>query len=116
MIAGVVPAALEAIMQTAPPSATIYLASDNALLAHDTALQLRQAGYTVQMFPHIAALAAAVKHATPAAVLIEMAAPDGAALAACRDGCDRRFPIVWIAARDSFDVRLASARAGADAC
>ena len=97
----------------------LCLLGDNALLARDTAMRLRAAGYEVAVaseVPEVAALAAA--HGA-SCILIDPSArasrfADPLCVARIRAHCATALPIVWLAPINSFEARLAAARAGVD--
>ncbi len=99
------------------PARRICLLGDNALLARDTALQLRAAGFDVAVATQIDQLAA---QEGLSCIVVAPAGrgsrfSDPACAAAVRAQCAAPVPILWLAPLDKFEVRLAAARAGVDA-
>ena len=98
------------------PARRICLLGDNALLARDTALQLRAAGFDVAVATQIDELAA---QEGLSCIVVAPAGrgsrfSDPACAAAVRAQCAAPVPILWLAPLDKFDARLAAARAGVD--
>jgi diguanylate cyclase (GGDEF)-like protein len=97
----------------------IYLFNNNALLAEDTAMQLRYFGHQVMVIGDIDKLVEAVSQRTPAAVIVDFDYHEDILLKVAQIAQDKQagnlhFPIVLISTRGSFDARLAAARVGAD--
>jgi diguanylate cyclase (GGDEF)-like protein len=102
-----------------PPGAPICLLNNNALLAEDTAAQLRYFGHQVEVIHGIDQLFEQVSQSPPAAVVIDFEyRPDWlskiAHLVQHKQAANRHFPVMLISTRGSFDARLAAARVGAD--
>jgi diguanylate cyclase (GGDEF)-like protein len=113
---------------TAPPEAPalapksakrICLLGDNALLARDTALQLRTAGYDVAVATQIGQIAALPGRDGLSCIVVDPAGhgsrfSDPACAAAIRAQCAAPVTILWLAPLNKFEARLAAARAGVD--
>jgi diguanylate cyclase (GGDEF)-like protein len=98
------------------PARRICLLGDNGLLARDTALQLRAAGFDVTVATQIDRLAALEGLCC---IVVDPASRgsrfgDPACAAAIRAQCAAPVPILWLAPLNKFDARLAAARAGVD--
>jgi diguanylate cyclase (GGDEF)-like protein len=98
------------------PARRVCLLGDNALLARDTALQLRAAGFDVAVATRIEQLAA---QDGLNCIVVDPAShgsrfSDPACAAAIRAQCAVPVPILWLAPLNKFEVRLAAARAGVD--
>ncbi|KQV52342.1 diguanylate cyclase [Massilia sp. Root335] len=98
------------------PARRICLLGDNALLARDTALQLRAAGFDVAVATRIDQLAA---QQGLCCIVVDPAGRGGrfsdpACAAAIRAQCAVPVPILWLAPLNKFETRLAVARAGVD--
>ena len=101
-------------------SRLIYLVEDDALFAEDVALQIRTFGYTVEILPDTAALHAAMKRETPAAIIADVILPEGEsagfdAVRGLEQAEHERVPVLFISARGDLDSRLQGVRAGGDA-
>jgi len=98
------------------PARRICLLGDNALLARDTALQLRASGYDVTVATQLEQLAALEGLCC---IVVDPASRgsrfgDPACAGAIRAQCAVPVPILWLAPLDKFEARLAAARAGVD--
>jgi diguanylate cyclase (GGDEF)-like protein len=109
--------ALPAAPALAPkPARRVCLLGDNALLARDTALQLRAAGFDVAVATQVDQLAA---QDGLCCIVVDPAGhgsrfADPACAAAIRARCAVPVPILWLAPLNKFEARLAAARAGVD--
>ncbi|HEY8605992.1 MAG TPA: diguanylate cyclase [Noviherbaspirillum sp.] len=112
------PAQVPAPQQAQPGSRLVYLVQDAEGEA-GLAAQLRHFGYEVEMIDDLALLRPRLAARLPAAVIMDLAFPDGvmdgaALLAALREEGRSRFATLFVATRSNFDARLATVRAGAD--
>ncbi len=104
----------------APKSAKrICLLGDNALLARDTAMQLRASGYDVAVATQPEQLAALTAHDGLSCIVVDPGSrasrfADPACVAHIRTQCSTAVPILWLAPLNNFEARLAAARAGVD--
>ena len=103
----------------APAPRRLCLLGDNALLARDTAMRLRAAGYEVAVAAEVPELAALAEAHGASCILIDPSArasryADPVCVARIRAHCATPLPIVWLAPVNSFEARLAAARAGVD--
>lgn len=104
---------------SARPGAPVCLVCHNALRAEDAAAQLRGAGHTVEIVPHIVDLPERIVACQPSAVVVDFDHDDKTIdsltrLSAARQASFARFPIVWISSRHHFDACLLAARMGID--
>lgn len=102
-----------------PAARRICLLGDNGLLARDTAMQLRSAGYEVAVATELAQLAALAASHAVSCILVDPSArasrfADPACVARIRIACPSALPVVWLAPINHFETRLAAARAGVD--
>lgn len=104
----------------APPAAKrICLLGDNALLARDTAMQLRMAGYEVAIATEPEQLARLSVPRPLSCILVDPGSrgsryADPACMTQIRAQCPVPVPVLWLAPFSNLDGRLAAARAGAD--
>jgi diguanylate cyclase (GGDEF)-like protein len=103
-------------LEAPKPARRICLLGDNALLARDTALQLRASGYDVTVATQLEQLATL---GGLCCIVVDPASRgsrfgDPARAGAIRAQCAAPVPILWLAPLDKFDARLAAARAGVD--
>jgi diguanylate cyclase (GGDEF)-like protein len=97
----------------------IALLGDNALLARDTALQLRHAGYEVAVVTQMEQLALLLKKQVMTCILVDSSTRDSrfadpACAVQIREYCATPIPILWLASRNNFETRLAAVRADVD--
>ncbi|MTV41071.1 diguanylate cyclase [Duganella radicis] len=109
-------------MSAAVPATSrlICLLGDNGLLTRDTAMRLRDAGYTVSVASELAQLAPLLVHQAPHCVVVDPSGRDSpfadpACVTQIRALGAAATPIVWLAPLDKLEARLAAVRAGVDA-
>lgn len=105
----------------APPAARrICLLGDNGLLARDTAMRLRGAGYEVTVATQLEQLAPLSAAQALGCIVVDPSTRDSryadpACVARIRAHCAAPVPVLWLAPVNNFETRLAAARAGVDA-
>lgn len=98
----------------------VYLIEDDDLLAQQLAAQISHFGYNVRIFNQIAEARSALKRETPAAVIADIAFPEGdkAGIKAIeetrREGIALP-PLIFITSRKDFQTRLEAVRTGGNA-
>ncbi len=105
--------------KTQPAARRICLLGDNALLAHDTALQLRCSGYEVAIATQLEQLVPLLAQQAPHCILVDPSSHDSrfadpACVTQIRSRCATQVPILWLAPRNNFEARLDAVRAGVD--
>jgi len=96
----------------------IYLAEDDAVLAHELVTQLGKTGFVIKHFADLDIFSGAVERELPSAVIMDIMFKEGDIA-----GVDKILklkqelevcpPIVFISARNDIEARLAAAKAGA---
>lgn len=82
-------------------------------------MQLQCSGYEVAVVTQLEQLAPLLAKQAPACILVDPSSRDSrfadpACVAQIRSRCETPVPILWLAARNNFEARLAAARAGVD--
>ncbi len=98
----------------------IYVCDDDEWDAQQLSSQLACFGFSVSVFTTPEGLRAAVLAAQPAAVIMDIVFPNGAAtgtelIAALRREIRTPPPVVFVSARNDFDARLRAVKAGGEA-
>lgn len=97
---------------------SIFVVEDDSNLGRALEQQLQSFGYAVSLFPNTEGVAEAVAEAPPAALILDLALPEGPLagidlLAELRSRTDLAgIPIVYISARGDLEARLAAVRSG----
>jgi diguanylate cyclase (GGDEF)-like protein len=101
------------------PETPVYLLNENALLAEDSALQLKYFGYDVVIVNNFDRLSIAISQRMPAAIIVDLchrgkSLLDVARIESVRQIGNHRIPVIFLSTHDNFKARLAAVRAGAD--
>lgn len=93
----------------------IFIIDDEEPFTRDLALKVSHSGYTVRFFLDLASFKEGMKHARPAAIIMDMMLPDGNgadAIAEMRDKDKLALPVIFLSANDDFQMRLKAIRCG----
>jgi len=105
---------------TAPGGNIVYIIDDDPLVVKSLELQIGHFGYQVESFSRPGDLIAAVKAATPSAVIMDLGFPEGrlagaAVVEEVQRGREAPIPVLFLSGRSDFEARLTAVRAGSDA-
>jgi diguanylate cyclase (GGDEF)-like protein len=95
----------------------VFLVEDDAMLAQDLAVQIEQRGYSVRVFLHLNELKQVVLETPPAAIVADMALPEGSlaganAVSEVQRLVQTPLSVIFISVRDDIEARLSAVRAG----
>ncbi len=99
---------------------TIFVVDDDPQVVHNLALQIGHYGYSVESFSRPGDLVAALKNATPSAIIMDLGFPEGRLAGAeileeVQEGREPRIPVLFLSGRGDFEARLMAVRAGSEA-